>query len=113
MILRNGTTGTIIADRVHVAKDVLSRLAGLLSRRFVGDYEGLMFPKCRIIHTFGMRAPIDVLFIDESNRVVQHHGCVGPNRLLVGPRHACHTIELGASREGTRDVMSGDVLIME
>lgn len=113
MILRNGTTGSIVADRVHLAKDVLSRLAGFLARRSVGDYEGLVFPKCRMIHTFGMRAPIDVLFVDGSNRVVQHHGRVAPNRILIGPRAARHTIELGASPDGNRDVMSGDVLIME
>lgn len=113
MILRNGTTGTIVADRVHLASDIISRLAGFLPRRSVGDYEGLLFRRCRVVHTFGMRAPIDVLFIDGSNRVVQHHGCVGPNRILIGPRTAYHAIELGASPNGTRDVMSGDVLILE
>jgi uncharacterized membrane protein (UPF0127 family) len=113
MILRNGTTGSIVADRVHLATDLISRLAGFLARRSVGDYEGLVFPRCRIIHTFGMRAPIDVLFLDGSNRVVRHYDRVGSNRILIGPPGARHTVELGASPEGTRDVLSGDVLIME
>jgi len=113
MILRNGTTGSIVADRVRLANDLVSRLAGFLARRWVGDYEGLLFPRCRMIQTFGMRAPIDVFFIDGSNRVVQHLGGVQPNRVIIGPRDACHTIELGASPGGIRDVMSGDVLMME
>lgn len=113
MILRNGTTGTILADHVYIARDLLSRWVGLLSRRIVRDYEGLMFRRCRAIHTIGMRQPIDVLFVDESNRVVQLHGSVKPNRILIGPRTARHTIELGPTPNGERDVMSGDVLVIE
>lgn len=113
MILRNGTTGTILADRVYVARDLVSRSIGFLSRRSVHDYEGLMFPRCRAIHTIGMRSPIDVLFVDGSNRVLALHGAVRPNRILIGPRNARHTIELGATLDGARDVMSGDLLVLE
>src|SRR5438270_9017604 len=113
MILRNSTTGTIIADKVHLARNLWSRAAGLITRAAVAEYEGLWLPRCRAIHTFGMRTRIDVFFMDETYRVVQQHECVAPNRLLVGPPNARHTVELGASPNGGRDVMSGHVLPIE
>jgi len=113
VILRNSTTGTIIADKVNLARNPWSRAFGLLTRSAVAEYEGLWLPGCRTIHTFGMRAHIDVFFMDETNRVIEQYERVAPNRLLVGPRNARHTVELGASSNGGRDVMSGDVLRIE
>lgn len=113
MILRNGTTGTIIADEVRLARDPLRRALGFLARASVAEYEGLWFPSCRAVHTFGMRAPVDVLFMDAKYRIVQQHAHVAPNRVLIGPRNARHTIELGACMGGARDVMRGDVMRIE
>ena len=33
--------------------------------------EALMFERCRSVHTFGMRAPITVVFLDRTWRVVR------------------------------------------
>ena len=46
-----------------------SRLLGLalLGRERAGP--GLLIPRCRSVHTFGMRFPIDVAFCDHDLRV--------------------------------------------
>lgn len=49
--------------RVPVAAGPVSRLLGLalLDRQLAP--EGLLIPRCRSVHTFGMRFPLDLLFL--------------------------------------------------
>ena len=49
-----------------VATTVSSRLLGLALLRREHAGAGLLIPRCRSVHTFGMRFPIDVLFLDEA-----------------------------------------------
>jgi uncharacterized protein len=56
---------------VPVATTLFSRLLGLalLDRDRAGA--GLLIPRCRSVHTFGMRFPLDLLFFDEEGRVIE------------------------------------------
>jgi uncharacterized membrane protein (UPF0127 family) len=64
----------------------------------------MVFDRCRSVHTFGMRVPITVVFLDRSWRVVRVVRA-SPAR-LVSCRRARHVMEchIGA------DVRVGDVL---
>ena len=75
----------IFGVAVPVATTVRSRLLGLalISRERAGT--GLLIPRCRSVHTFGMRFPIDVLFLDEADRVIELRRSVPPCRLLRCP----------------------------
>lgn len=46
-----------------VAEDFRLRLMGLMWLA-AQDLEPLLFPRCRSIHTFGMKTPIDVVWLD-------------------------------------------------
>jgi uncharacterized membrane protein (UPF0127 family) len=67
---------------VPVATTFLSRLLGLawLSRDRAG--EGLLIPRCRSVHTFGMRFALDLRFLDAAGRVVEVRRSVPPARFL-------------------------------
>ena len=52
----------------------------------------LLLVPCGDIHTFWMRRPIDVAFLDSSGVVIESHRGVGPNRRLRN-RHAKATLE--------------------
>lgn len=84
--------------RVPVAARPLSRLLGLalLSRERAGP--GLLIPRCRSVHTFGMRFAIDVLFLDRGGRVIERRPAVGPNR-FVSCHSAAAVLELVAGGE--------------
>ncbi len=58
------------------------RLLGLafLDRAEAG--EGLLISRCRSVHTFGMRFPLDVLFLDAEGRVIELRRGVPPRRLV-------------------------------
>ena len=94
-------TAAILGLQLPVATTCRARLLGLahLNRGAAGP--GILLPGCRSIHTFGMRFPIDVLFLDDEGRAVERHDAVGPRRVLTC-RHARAVAELpaGAGGEG-------------
>jgi uncharacterized protein len=61
----------LLGFEVPIATTRLSRLLGLalISRERAG--EGLLIPRCRSVHTFGMLFPLDLLFLDREGRVVE------------------------------------------
>jgi len=87
----------VLGFDVPVATSRLSRLLGLalLSRERAGV--GLLIPRCRSVHTFGMRFPLDVIFLDSDGRVVDLRRAVPPGRLLRCPG-AMAVLELPSPR---------------
>jgi hypothetical protein len=111
--LRNTSNGKVLATRVNRASDPWTRGVGLLPRATVAADEGLWIAHCSAVHTMGMRATIDLYFLDKDNRVLKIANAVAPNRLSVSCRHAATVVELGASPELGRDVLVGDRLTLE
>jgi hypothetical protein len=68
---------------VHEAVSLRARLLGLAWLRVVPPGHALLIPDCRSVHTFGMRFPIDVRFLDERGRELRVERSVGPRRVLV------------------------------
>ena len=68
-----------------VATTLRSRLLGLalLPRERAGP--GLVIPGCRSVHTFGMRFRLDLLFLDEGDRVLGIRREVPPGRFIRWP----------------------------
>lgn len=81
--LRRLSRVEMLGRRVAVASGLRARLFGLalLPRSRAGP--GLLIPRCRRIHTFGMRFALDVYFLDREGRVLRRHQAVGPCRLLA------------------------------
>jgi uncharacterized membrane protein (UPF0127 family) len=75
----------LLGVEVPVARKHRTRLLGLalLPRRRAG--EGLLIPSCSSVHTFGMRFPLDVLFLDDEERVLEVRRRVPPGRVLRCP----------------------------
>ena len=68
--LREKDTGRMIVERVYRARSLPQRMRGLLGRGAMPDSEAMFFPDCRMIHMFGMRMAIDVVFLDADGKVV-------------------------------------------
>jgi uncharacterized membrane protein (UPF0127 family) len=83
----------ILGFEVPVADTFLSRLFGLalLPRERSGP--GLLIPRCRSVHTFGMRFALDLLFLDADQRVIQLRRAV-PSGRLIRCRAASSVLEL-------------------
>jgi hypothetical protein len=71
---------------------------------------GLIIDPNGSVHTFWMRFPIDVVFVDRQNRVVGLVPAMPPNRPFAGARRARRTIELPAGVIATTNTQIGDVI---
>lgn len=106
----NATRGRIVAERVEWAGTSRTRRAGLLGRSGLEDGHGMYIVPCQWIHTFGMRFPIDVAFLDASHRVVAIHHTLRPNRLSRIALRAEGVLELPARTLVETGTRVGDVV---
>ena len=109
--LRN-ETGTVVCERCTLARNPLSRMRGLLGRRGLAEGEGLLLQPAGSIHTFFMRFPIDVVFLDGERRVVKVASGVRPWRAAAA-KHSRAVLELTAGEAARIGVVAGDVLRLE
>lgn len=94
-----------------MARGFWRRAVGLLGRRGLEPDGGLVLPRCRSVHTFGMRFAIDVVFIDGRGRVARTCEAVKPWR-CVFCRDAAGVLELSRGRVADVGVVEGDELNM-
>ena len=65
----NRTRNTVLATHLAVANSGEARRKGLLGKTQMNCGEGLWIIPCECIHTFFMRFPIDVIYVDRKLRV--------------------------------------------
>jgi uncharacterized protein len=85
---------------VHVARSCRARLLGLALLPTIPPDRALLIPRCRSVHTLGMRFPLDVVFLDAEGRPIEVVRSLLPGR-VVGNRHAAAVLE---ARAGSRIV---------
>jgi uncharacterized membrane protein (UPF0127 family) len=68
---------------VHEATGFRARLLGLAFRREPPHGHALLIRRCRSVHTFGMRFPLDIVFLDERGSPLRFAWDVPPRRVLV------------------------------
>ncbi len=83
----------VLGTRVRVAAGAWSRLWGLAGIAEARAGGGLLIPRCRSVHTVGMRFSLDVYFLDRDHAVVARHLAVAPMR-IVSNRDAAAVLEL-------------------
>jgi uncharacterized protein len=84
---------------IVVARSLHRRLLGLALRRRAPDGWALLFPRCRSVHTFGMRFAIDVVFLDSEGRVARVVSDLRPGRIALC-RRAAAAVEVRAGEAG-------------
>lgn len=72
---------TWLATKVRKADNFVTRLVGLLKRSHLGPEEALWLMPSKGIHTIGMKFPIDVLFLNKQNHVLQLVSGMAPYRV--------------------------------
>jgi uncharacterized membrane protein (UPF0127 family) len=109
----NVTTGQIIAQKVKIAQDYKSRSVGLLNRESLGDDEGLLIRPCNSIHTFFMKFPIDVVFLDKIGNVVSVRLRLMPWRMAWAIVRGFMVLELKSGKLNKVAVTAGNAIKIE
>lgn len=103
----------MVADNVRVAKTFLSRLKGLLGTTSLPAGEGLLIAPCNSIHMFGMKYPIDCVFLDDQNKVVGLVENIAPGKMSRVFGQAKQCLELPAGVIASSSTQVGDVLTVD
>lgn len=109
----NVSRSLVIASDLIEAISFASRLKGLIGRTGLGKGEGLWMARCRAIHTFGMRFPIDVVFLDKDLTVRKAVKGVNPFHPIVYCFSAKGVLELPEGAIERAQLQVGDRIEIE
>ncbi|MBN1596410.1 DUF192 domain-containing protein [candidate division FCPU426 bacterium] len=71
MVIENSSRGIVLAAQVEIAGNFYLRLRGLLGISGLRPGAGLYLTPCRGVHTFGLRFPIDAVYVNARGVVLQ------------------------------------------
>jgi uncharacterized membrane protein (UPF0127 family) len=109
-VVHNRTRGATVAANVQLADTPRARRVGLLRRENLAPGEGLWIYPTQAIHTFGMRFPIDVAFLDRRLRVKRVYHGLAPFRLTALVWGARSVLELPSGSLARTGTAVGDEL---
>lgn len=106
----NRTRTTYLATELLVASTHWSRFRGLMATdaaRFQRG-QGLWIVPCHGVHTFAMRFPIDVLYLDQEKIVIHIEDSLKPWRLAAIRARASSVLELPSGTVHETQTVIGD-----
>lgn len=109
LALRNDRTALFVASALEAAFDSSSRKRGLLGRAALAPDAALIIAPSNMVHTFGMRFPIDLLLVARNGDVLKVARAV-PARRIVFALRAFAVIELAATALARSETVIGDRL---
>lgn len=108
----NQTRGQVLADRADIANTSAKRRTGLLKHTGLEPGEGLWIAPCEGVHTFGMKFPIDVLFLNKKKKILKARPEMVKGRIAFSLR-AHSVLELPAGTLARTGTAAGDQLEFE
>jgi uncharacterized protein len=104
---------TVLAERLERPRTFVGRGLGLMFRRSLPPETAMWIAPCNGIHTFFMRFPIDVVFLDRRQRVVRVYPSLRRWRLVPLVLGAHSVVELAAGTLLPLALSKGDQLAIE
>lgn len=105
--------GLPLVHDVEWASGFWRRARGLIGGASLGADCGLVLAPCRVIHTCGLRFPLDVIFFARDGRVVRITTRVKPFRMLGGGWSAWGVLEMQSGWFPWARLNEGDRLIFK
>lgn len=82
--------------RALVAERFTEKLVGLLRHKELKPPNGLLLCGCKQVHTFGMKFPIDVIFLSRDDEVLYIEHELTPGKISRYATNAYWALELAA-----------------
>jgi uncharacterized membrane protein (UPF0127 family) len=112
VLVRNQTRNTVLGDAVEVADTSEKRRVGLLKHARLDPGSGLWIVPCESVHTFFMKFPIDLVYLDKQRKVRKVRHAV-PAWRLSACLSAHSILELPAGTAAESGTLPGDELSFE
>lgn len=108
--IHNPRTGTALATDARLANNFFTRFKGLMGVTELPQGQGLLIVPCNSVHCFGMKIPIDVLFLSKEGEVVRMIPNMAPGKISPVVKGARATLELPAGTIAQTGTQVGDRL---
>jgi len=104
--------------RAELASTFFKRAFGLMRRKSLGENEGMLieFSKSissRSIHGFFMRFPIELIFIDESNKIAEIARLKPWSYYSPKEKNLKYVLEVNDGFSSKNSIKTGDILEIE
>jgi uncharacterized membrane protein (UPF0127 family) len=99
----------LLADRADIADTSVKRRTGLLKHTKLDAGEGLWIAPSEGVHTFGMKFPIDVIFLNRKKKILKVRPNMVRSRMSISLR-AHSVLELPAGTIEATGTAKGDQL---
>jgi uncharacterized membrane protein (UPF0127 family) len=111
----NRTRQTSLATHLTLAATHWSRFCGLMGRKAASfcTGDGLWIVPCRGVHTFAMKFPIDVIYLDTRKRVVHIEENLRPWRVAKVSFQTVSVLELPPHTLRSTQTTIGDEIDIE
>jgi len=103
----------VIVENLMIADRFLSRLKGLMLSKALPSNAGLLLKPCQSVHTFFMNYTIDVIFLDENNRIIGIENNMRPYHISKFYRKSQKVLEMNAGIIDLNNLKIGDNLELE
>ena len=113
MILKNISQQRIIAPQLQVAENFVDRLLGMMGKKAFPEGYALWIKKCNSVQTTFMHMPIDVIFLDRSQKVQKLIWNMKPWRFSPFVWSADSVVEIPPGRIEKDSIKLGDILNVE
>ena len=97
---------------IRKAETFFERGRGLLGCKGLKEGHGMLICPCNSIHTFFMKMPIDVIFLNKDNEIQTIRRNMKPQR-FVRSGDASSVLELMAGQADLSGLLNGDTLVWE
>ncbi|MEH7225118.1 DUF192 domain-containing protein [Bacillus sp. JJ1566] len=94
------------------ADTFMKRFKGLMFERKPYVNKALHLTPCDSIHMFFMRFPLDIVFLDKENRIVDVRHNLQPWRIAIPKKRAYSTLELPAGTIKKNNIQIGDQVVL-
>ena len=84
----------LLLSEVKVADRFVTRLIGLLKTAGLTENQGLLLKKCNQVHTFGMKFPIDAVFLSKDGDILHMEQKMVPGKVSPHVKKAYWVLEL-------------------
>lgn len=111
MLAYNSTRQLILCQKVYVADTFMKRLLGVAEGGLGNSYDGILIRPCRSIHTFFLKYPLDVIFLDQNNRICRIYSHLKPFRLTPLIPSAQMVLELMGGTLLPSVAQKGDIVV--
>lgn len=102
----------LLFNHAIITETAWERMRGLLGRQPLTDNEALLIRPCSSVHMFGMRYPLDIVYIDVTGKVIKIVPSLRPMAMsfCLG---ASSTLEMPAGSIAVHKIKVGDVITWE